>query len=104
MQITIKTDSKKVYNALTSMIWRMKTSQQDSHANGKYVYFKCKTDFIEALYMMALSGTETSVDLDKGKTSFDDLEYTITTSSSLEKKKKYNWTAYMHDDFFIYND
>ena len=103
MQIIIKTDSKKVYNALTSMIWRMKVSQQDSRTNWKYIYFKCKTDFIEAIYMMAISGTETSVDLDKGKTSFDDLEYTITTGS-LEKKKKYNWTAYMHDDFFIYND
>ena len=103
MQINIQTDSKKVYNALTSTIWRMKTSQQDSHANGKYVYFKCKTDFIEALYMMAICSTETNVDLDKKRTE-NDLEYTITTGSSLEKKKKYNWTAYMHDDFFIYND
>lgn len=102
MQININTDSKKVYNSLTSMIWRMKVSQQDSHSNGKYVYFKCKTDFVEALYMMALSGTEANVDLDKNTTP-NDLEYTITTGS-LEKKKKYNWTAYMHDDFFIYNN
>lgn len=78
MQLTLHTDSKQVANAIFAMVAIMKESQTHSHAGGKYVYFRCKSDFIEAMYRMAWATTGNQVSLDK-KATEGDMEYIITT-------------------------
>lgn len=101
MQLTVQTDSRQAYNAIFALVSLMKESQTQSHAQGKYVYFRCKTDFIEAMYRIAWAVTGNQVSLDKKKTE-GDTEYVITTGQ--DRKKKYQGTAFFEDQFFIHND
>lgn len=60
--LTISTDSQKAFSSIYALI-QQQIDNIDITSN-KYIYFKCKEDFIEMLYTVAILTQTNGVDLD----------------------------------------
>jgi len=98
MIIHIKTDSKKTLNTLASVINRLTL---DIHDTEQYKYFLCMEDFLECLFLLMWSVSNTNVYYWPKTNCKRILEF---ESWNLEKKKIYNekFTIYQHK--FKYQD
>lgn len=97
MQLSIHTDSKKVLNTFESIIGKQ---IQSLEFNDKYVYFICKQDFIEHVYMtcMYVSWLNTSMT----PTQAPDDMYIIIETGNINRAKRYNKIIKLDEKYFTY--
>ena len=92
--ILILTDSHNTYAYLDSIIEK----QTSNTEQGKYIFFKCKEDFLEAIYMIANAMTSSGTSLD---TIERQKNYIIQTWFS-ERKRKYQKSYNIDDSKFTF--
>ena len=97
MNISIHTDSQKVFNTFLCLIERQKNNTE----NWKYIYFLCKDDFIESLYVTTLYVSWNNTTITPTKTP-DDYLYIWITTGDIQRAKKYNNIVEVEDKYFTY--
>ncbi len=94
MILTILTDSCNTYTYLDSIIEKQTINTE----HDKYIFFKCKEDFLEALYMIANAMTSSGTSLD---TIERQKNYIIQTWFST-RKRKYQKSYNIDDSKFTF--
>lgn len=94
MLLTILTDSYNTSVYIDSLIEKQITNKE----HDKYIFFKCKEDFLESLYMIALAMTSSGASLD---TIERQKNYIIQTWFST-RKRKYQKSYDIPDSHFTF--